>query len=72
MADDDRETIRLLLHHYAHTLTEWEETFLQDLREKIDLYGLSDRQRAKLDEIWRAKTQDGADGGTSATLNRRR
>lgn len=47
--DEDGEAITILLHTRADQLSEWETQFLESL---ADQEAFTDKQRAKLDQIW--------------------
>jgi len=53
MLDEIEEAAALGPHRGGTALSEWEESFVESLREQLDAGGkLSDRQLAKLQEIY--------------------
>ena len=72
LEDDEIEsTIDTLRGHYKDRLTGWEREFLDSIETQYDATGhLTERQKAKLDQIFDRCSGGGQDGGASYTKER--
>ena len=65
--DETEAVLDALRHHYAGQLTPWEMDFLESVTDQHDAgRALTEKQRAKLDQIFGRVSHGGHDGGSSA------